>query len=91
MKRLIAMTAVIVMLVGGSIGCTQQSRARQFGGDMTITLPVGEKLETATWKDTDLFYLTRPMRVGETPETHKFRESSSLGVWQSTVTFVESR
>ena len=67
--------------------CTQTT-ARSWGGSMELQLPAGEKLEEITWKDDSLWYLTRPMRDGETAETHVFQESSDWG-FEGTVTVIE--
>ena len=71
--------------------CTENQRARQFGGTITIELPPGEKLVMATWKETDLFYLTEPMDSNYVPKTKTFREDSSWGVMESTVIFKERK
>ena len=84
MKKLLLVFAVLTML-----GCTEKQRAKSWGGDMTIDLPKGERLIEATWKNEDLWYLTRPRTEGETPTTYKFREDSSFGVMEGTVTFKE--
>jgi len=70
-------------------GC--QATTREFGGNMTLELEPGEKLEEITWKDDDdsLWYLTRPMRDGEEAETHIFKQSSNFGVFEGTVTIIE--
>lgn len=83
---------LIVLIVAGGIlwSCANpQSRARNWGGDIEITLEPGEKLEEATWKDDDLWYMTRPMTEDEEPETHTFKVSTVFGVFEGTVTFVE--
>ena len=72
-------------------GCTPQQIAKGSGGTANINLPPGTKLVTATWKETNVWYLTRPMRTDETPETSVFKESSSWGIIQGTVVFKESR
>lgn len=72
-----------------TISCTENSRAKSFGGKMTVDLPQGEKLIEATWKEGDLWYLTRPRRANETTETYIFREESSFGVMEGTVIFKE--
>jgi len=69
--------------------CTQNSRAKSFGGTATITLPAGKTLVTATWKDDHLWYLTRDRSVGETPTTYQFHEKSSYGVLQGAIIFEE--
>lgn len=40
-------------------GCTDNTRARSFGGNTTIELPAGEKLFDVTWKEANLWYCTR--------------------------------
>lgn len=88
MKKLlfIALSGIISLS-----SCTENQRARTFGGDMTIHLKAGEKLMMATWKGEDLFYLTEPMEEGYVPKVKFFYENSSYGVLETTVKFVESR
>ena len=64
---------------------------REFGGTMEIQLPKGQELMEATWKEEHLFYLTRPMSEDYVPVKKTFQESSSWGVMESTVYFIESR
>ena len=85
-KYLFLLFALVAMC-----SCTQNQMARSYGGKMTIELPKGEKLINATWKESNLFYLTEPMEEGYVPKSKKFRESSNFGVWESEITFVESR
>lgn len=68
-------------------GC--QAAAREWGGDITLKLDPGVKLEEITWKEDSLWYLTRPMRDGEKAETHVFKQSSEWGVFEGTVTIIE--
>ena len=87
----------IVMLLAGLStmiclsGCTEQSMSRDYGGDMTLELPVNQKLEEITWKEDSLWYLTRPMRENEEAEIHIFQQSSSWGLIEGTVTVVEKK
>lgn len=85
-KYLFLLIALVAMC-----SCTKNRMARNYGGKMTIELPKGEKLINATWKEANLFYLTEPMEEGYVPKSKKFRESSNFGVWESEITFVESR
>lgn len=71
------------------IGCTENQRARSFGGTMTVDLPAGEKLFDITWKEHELWYCTRPMRDGEKAEIYTFQEKSSYGTFEGTVILVE--
>lgn len=87
MKRMtITLTAIAGLL---AVACTQNQRAKNFGGTAKIDIPAGEKLVTATWKDDQLWYLTRKARGGEKAETLTLREHSSLGVLNGTVVFKE--
>lgn len=83
-----------LLYIGGALltsyGCTENSRAKTFGGTMTVTLPKGQKLMEATWKEADLWYLTRPMREGEKAEQYTFQENSTFGLVEGTVIFVET-
>ena len=89
MKKLWLLICAVALVFVMS-ACTEQEMAYSFGGDTTITLNPGEKLEMITWKDGgSLWYLTRPMREDEEPETHVFNQSSSYGVFEGTVTIIE--
>lgn len=72
-------------------GCTQQERAKSFGGSMTIDLPENTKLINITWKEDNLWYLTREMGIDEEPETYVFSESSSYGLFEGTITIQEHK
>ena len=89
MKKLLLVVCLIAAFALTS--CTEQARVKNFGGEMTINLPAGEKLMMATWKSEDLFYLTEPMEEDYQPKTKFFREASSFGIIEGTVKFVESR
>ena len=60
--------------------CTDQERAKQYGGTATIDLPQNEKLINATWKGTsDIWYLTKPMKRTDTAETYTlYQEKGEL-------------
>ena len=67
--------------------------ARTTGGSTTIDLPADTKLISIQWreKNSSLWYLTRPMRDDEFPETYTFQEDSNIGVLEGTVTIREHR
>jgi len=69
--------------------CTENQRAKSFGGTMTVELPKNHKLVNATWKDEEVWYLYRPFRAGETPETHILQEDSKYGLITGKVKFIE--
>ena len=63
MKKLFVVAALALVMVS----CTDQQRAKSFGGTSTVELPSGEKLVNVTWKgEADLWYLTRKMTVKDT-------------------------
>ncbi len=87
---IVSMAALAVLITALSLTGCDQTMAREFGGSITLTLEPNQKLEMITWKDDDsLWYLTRPMREDEDPETHTFQQSSEFGVFEGTVTVVE--
>ena len=91
MKKILTLL-VIVLVVFAMSSCTEQSRAKDLGGETTIKLEPGQKLVEATWKgDGDLWYLTEPMDSDYIPKTKTFKESSSWGIMEGTVTFIETR
>lgn len=85
MKKIIMILLSIMMI--GLTGC--QGITKNYGGDISLELEAGLKLEEITWKDDSLWYLTRPMREDELPETHVFRQSSEWGIFEGTVTVIE--
>lgn len=92
-KKLIPAIMLLLMMLGVSIMLSScQGAARSFGGDITLELEPNQKLELITWKDDDsLWYLTRPMREDEEPETHVYQQSSEFGIFEGTVTIIESK
>ena len=87
-KAAIALTA-ICMAVMVLTGC--QTVTKNYGGEMTVNLEPNRKLEEVTWKDNSLWYLTRPMTDEDVAETHSFQQQTDLGVFEGTVTIVESK
>ena len=92
MKKNISMiliTIVILTILLTLTGC--QGAVKSFGGSMTLNLPENTKLEMITWKEDSLWYCTRPMRENEEAEIHTFQQSSEFGVFEGTVTIVETK
>jgi hypothetical protein len=70
MKTIIGFLSIMVLA-----SCTNNQMAKSFGGNLTIELPTGQKLVTVTWKDeSDIWYLTRPMRSIDTPEIYTLKQ-----------------
>lgn len=93
MKKVLAIAIVlaIVIIIAMFCGCTEHGLVRRFGGNMTITLPKGQKLLEVTWKEASLWYLTEPMDSSYEPKKKIFREDSRFSVWEGEITFIESR
>lgn len=90
MKKLIKFLLIIIA-VASFTGCTEQIRARQFGGNIDINVPAGYKVTSATWKENDLFYFIEPMEEGYEPKEKMFIESAAFGIMESQITFKEKR
>jgi hypothetical protein len=87
MKKLLAVALLAITLAS----CTENARVKNFGGEGTITLPKGQKLVNVTWKDTQIWYLTRQMDSTDVAETYTFHEESSFGVLQGTYNIIETK
>jgi hypothetical protein len=68
----------------GLFSCTENSRVKNFGGEGDLHLPSGNKLVNVTWKENQIWYLTRPMTSTDEVVTYTFKEESSWGVVQGT-------
>ena len=93
MKKFICAILVIVIVAVLTVfltGCGQ-TYTREFGGTIRIDLPADTKLELITWKDSSLWYLTRPMRDDDIAETHTYQQSSEFGVFEGTVVIEEHK
>jgi hypothetical protein len=89
MKKIYLFLSILTILSFSS--CTEQERARNFGGKIEIEVPAGYKVTSATWKECELFYFLEPMEEGYVPKEKRFIESSSYGIFESEVTFKEKR
>jgi hypothetical protein len=91
MKKVFFVMIIAIMAIVFS-SCTEQGRARSWGGSMTINVDRGYKLVEVTWKDdNNLWYLIEPMEDGYVPKTKIFKESSGFGVMEGVITFHEKR
>lgn len=88
MKRLLFVSIAALIL---ATGCTQNQRAKRFGGSATQDLPAGQQLVNVTWKDAQMWILTKPMEKDHEPVTYTFKEKSSYGMIEGTVKIVEHK
>ena len=70
---------LVTMVVMSS--CTENVRARHFGGTETLALKPNEKVLNVTWKDNEMWVCTQDTITGVV----YFREKSSWGVMEGTV------
>jgi hypothetical protein len=79
--RLSTMVALFIAIVMGSTSCTDNQRARSFGGTETIKLLPNEEFVNITWKQDNLWVIVKDTVTG------KFyaREKSSFGLMQGKV------
>lgn len=87
MKKL----AIFAVMAIALASCTQNERAKSFGGTANVNLEKGRKLVNITWKEDQMWYLTKPMDSVDVAETYKFQEESSWGMIEGTVVIVESK
>ena len=83
--------ALLFLAIFGLIACTQNDRAKNWGGKAEITLPKGQKLINVTWKEANLWYLTRPMTAQDSAVTYTFQEESNFGVMEGTYVIHERK
>lgn len=83
--------AIILFVLSLVLTSCEQEITRNFGGTTTIKLEPNQRLIEATWKDADLWYLVEPMPVDYKPTTKYFVESSTYGILEGKVIFIESK
>lgn len=83
MKKVLLGLLVITTITS----CTQNNSARMWGGEETIYLETGERLVNVTWKQTDLWLLTKQDTTK--PSTYSFRGKSSFGVMEGEIIIKE--
>ncbi len=74
---------LIILAAVFTISCTDNSRARNVGGTETVELPTNRILINATWKETNLWILTKDTITNQM----YFNEKSSWGVMEGTIKF----
>lgn len=78
------MKKIIVVIIASLVSsCTSNQMARNWGGKQTINLEDGERLVNATWKENDLWLLTKTDTTY--PQEYILQEHSSYGLLQGKV------
>jgi len=84
---LLIVLVLLVAIVAACSSCTDNQRARNYGGTEHITLGKGERVVNMTWKQDDLWILTK--QDSTKPSTYTFKEKSSYGVLEGTIVITE--
>lgn len=87
MRKLVIMFAITMM----AISCTENTRVKRFGATSHFDLELNQKLVNVTWKDNELWTLTRDMTPSDTVVTYKFSEKSRFGVLEGSFIIHESK
>ena len=91
MKKFITTIILFTILCCVFTSCTKQYMAKELGGTVTINLEPGKKLVEATWKENHLWYLVEDMDSDYVPKAKVFQESSSIGLLNGKVIFIETK
>lgn len=93
MKKVVIVVVLVVLAIAALTSVwkiEQNSFQRKIGGTITIDVPEGMKVMSATIDPGgSVFYLTEPFDSGYTPKTKVLREESNLGFIELTVKFKE--
>lgn len=86
---------IILAIVLGVIGLiyyisTTQFGSRNFGGTYTVNLQDNKKLVNVTWKDNELWLLTRDARKDDIQENYKFSEDARYNMIEGDVVIKET-
>ena len=65
------------------LSCTQNQRARTFGGSETVDLPQNCVFVNSTWKETDLWIVVKDTITNQ----HYMYEKSSFGLIEGKIIF----
>lgn len=80
MKKVVLVVALIA--TGMKLNsCTEEARAKKFGGEFDLKLQPNEELINITWKNDDMWYLVKDKKTG----AFTFKEHSSYGIWEGKV------
>lgn len=72
------------------LSCAKQQMAKNWGGEYEVHLPPCKKLLNLTWKESNLWVLTRPMVWGEVADKYELIEDSAFGIAEGKILIQES-
>lgn len=77
------MKKILIFGLLALFSCTQNVKVKEYGGTGEINLDTNERLVNITFKDANLWMLTKYDST-KAPSTYFFKEQSSYGIWQGT-------
>jgi len=88
MKKIL-LTVLVFLLF--SVSCTENQRAKEWGGNATYVVPDNYKVVNVTWKDSDLWILVKPMSKKDSAEIYIFFEKSGWGIMNGQYKLIENK
>lgn len=88
---MIKQIVLLILVCLTMVSCTDNSRAKLYGGNIKLELPENTKLVNITWKEEQIWYLTKPMKSNDSAETYTFQEESGFGIVEGSVTIIEKK
>lgn len=87
MKKLVLIGIISTLLSS----CTENLNTKMYGGTSKIVLEPSTKLINVTWKDSDIWLLTKPMSPTDSAESYVFQEKSNYGLVEGKLILVERK
>lgn len=82
--------ALILLIAVGYFVITSQYGAKKLGGTHTIKLADNTKLVNVTWKEDELWLLTKKSSSSDVSETYEFKEDAKFNVIEGKVVIKEN-
>jgi hypothetical protein len=81
---------ILSLLSVSFFSCTENARVKSWGGTGDVILE-NKKLITMTWKEGNLWMLTRNLKSTDDLDIYNFEEKSSFGMIEGTYIIRETR
>lgn len=91
MTKWLWLIIAILLSVGIYAGIDNQAVTKTMSGTTTVTLEPNRKLVSLSWKDNNLWVLSRNMKPREAPNVYHYDERSRFGVLEGRVIVIESK
>ena len=87
MRKLLVLLVLVITL----FGCTENGSVKYWGGKTRINIPSDRQFVNMTWKDNEMWVLTKMRPKSDTIKSiYFFKEKSSFGINEGEVTIVEN-